>query len=163
EFAVRAPHRVAGIIGFGPALFADERSGRRLFGRMGWSTRLFASDNVMARSVCRVMCRHRNAAANLAERLRSDLPPEIARDGVRHTWASYSGTLRHMVLESGSLLKMASIGTPVELIIGDDDPVCAHLVQDQPQNVKVTTWEGGHHLPVSHANQCVSAIQMFLR
>lgn len=126
RLATTRPERVRAVIMFGPPLYPDTIDARRHVKRLGLVARLFANDGNFAALVCRWSCAHRRLAASLAELSRPDLPSQIARDGVEHTWASYSETLGRLVLDSGAVGRLSDITAPVVIVAGRDDPVCNH-------------------------------------
>lgn len=157
------PERVRGLVAFGPPLYRTPAQARAQIGRLGPWVRLFATDTVWARAACAWMCRHRGAAARIAQWLRPDLPPEVARDGVAHDWHSYSGSLRQLVIESKGVDDLAQLQIPVRLIAGESDRVVdiellAELAASRP-NVTLERWPGEHDLPLVAPERCVDALR----
>ncbi len=154
---------VRGLVAFGPPLYRTPAQARDHVARLGLLVRLFAMETVWARRICTWMCRHRETAAHLAQWLRPDLPEEIARDGVAHDWASYSGTLRALVLAAPGLRDLEHLSLPVRLIAGESDRVVEldllrRIAADVP-NVTLELWPGGHDLPLVAPERCVEAIR----
>lgn len=153
RLAALHPERVRAVIVLGPPLYRDAEHARLHIRDMGLTARLFASNGSLSALACRWSCNHRTLAAMVAELTRPDLPSVIARDGVQHTWASYSETLRTVVLDSGNAAHLAEVRVPVHLVAGISDRVCDHthlrsLAQANP-NVHYLAWRGGHHLPLT--------------
>ena len=96
--AARHPDRVASLLLVGLPAYPDEEAARRSIGALGLLARLTVDGSPAARWVCETMGRFRPLAIALAPWLVRDLPPSIASDGARHTWPSYSGTLRRVVV-----------------------------------------------------------------
>lgn len=98
--------------------------------------------------------------------LRADLPGPIAEDGVRHSWASYSQTLRQVIVDAGGSAWLAQVDIPVHLVAGDADPVAdvaflRQLTEPLP-SVQVSVWSGGHDLPLTRPHDCIDAIKAAL-
>jgi len=90
------------------------------------------------------------------------VPARIARDGVEHTWASYSETLGRLVLDSGAAGWMADVTVPVVIVAGCDDPVCNHpfleeIARTHP-NVAYRAWRGDHQLPLTDPGLAIGLI-----
>ncbi len=162
RLATTRPDRVRAVIMFGPPLYPDAGDARRHVKRLGLTARLFVNDGNFAALVCRWTCAHRQLAASLAELSRPDLPARIARDGVEHTWASYSETLERLVLGSGAAGWLADVTVPVVIVAGRDDPVCNHpflaeIARTDP-NISYRAWPGDHHLPLTDPGLVVRLI-----
>jgi pimeloyl-ACP methyl ester carboxylesterase len=163
RLALRHRDWIRGLVAFGPPLYRTSEHARVHLSRLGFLVRLFAMETPWARAVCGWMCRHREAAARIAEWMRPDLPPEIARDGVQHSWLSYSGSLRNLVLGQDATRDLERIRVPVHLVAGDGDSVVEleflrELVTMHPQ-VRLEMWPGGHDLPLRDPERCVAALR----
>lgn len=88
---------VAGVILFDAPLFVSEREARQRIAGMGWFEALLAT-GPLAQSVCAWMCRHRLLASYVAVAISPSLPIPVARDGVQHTWRSYTGAMDSIVM-----------------------------------------------------------------
>ena len=175
--AVEAPERVAGIVMFGPPLYSSSEQARERIGGLGGMSRLLALDTPLAARVCAWMCTHRATAARLAVVLRPDLPGAIARDSVQHSWDSYSGTMRNVILAGATANEVTlaarrlaeraprgatRIGQPLRIVFGDRDLVVDRaaldaLAREIPQ-LRVEAWRGGHDLPLRDPQRCIGAI-----
>ncbi len=153
RLAERHADRVDRLVTWGAPMHDDLE---RRITEMGVMPRLFAMDARPAQLACRVMCRYRAAAARMAVVARPDIPGALAEAGVEHTWPSYRGSLRSLVLDNDwhqPLMRLGAAGVSVELQWGSEDEVgnpgeVATLVADLP-TVQVVTVEGqGHHLPL---------------
>jgi pimeloyl-ACP methyl ester carboxylesterase len=161
--AARHPHLVERIVGFGPPLYPDESTARDHIAHLGFLERQLAYDLAFAETSCHWVCNHRNAAAGLARLLQPGMPWPIVRDGVQHTWTSYSQTFRGVLLAvpGDSLLKR--IDAPVTLVAGlaDRIPDRAHLhhLADHHPNLRVVEHEGDHNLPLTHPGWCLAELR----
>ena len=166
--AERRPELVAGVVAFCPPLYPDERTGRERIARLGWLERQLATDGPWAEAACAWMCAHRRAAATLACAVRPGLPSAICRDGVQHSWASYSETFRHVLAAAEGGRWLASLRVPVELIAGSDDPVTdlgylRRLGEELP-HVTLTVRDGtDHDLPLTDPVGAVAALSRAVR
>jgi len=162
RLATTRPDRVRAVIMFGPPLYPDAIDARRHVKRLGLTARLFANDGSLAALVCRWTCAHRQLAGSLAALSRPDLPARIARDGVEHTWASYTETLEGLVLDSGAAGWLSDVTVPVVIVAGRDDPVCNHpflegIARTHP-NISYRAWHGDHHLPLTDPGLAIGLI-----
>ncbi len=160
--AVMRPELVSGVVAFCPPVYRDAAHAKARIGAIGKRVEMFALETPMARATCRWMCEHREAAGVLAQLLRPDLPAPIARDGVQHTWASYSGTLKRVVLQGHASAWLSEISVPVRLIAGDRDPVTdlellRSLAASNPL-IQLEIWPGDHDQPLRDPDRCVAAL-----
>ena len=162
RLAVAHPARVSAVIMFGPALYPDADDARRHVKKLGLTARLFANSGPLAARVCGWTCAHRRLAALLAELSRPDLPSEIARDGVEHSWASYSETLRRLIFDSDAAGWLSHVTVPVVIVAGLGDPVCNHPylqgLARSHHNVELQVWRGDHHLPLTDTSLVIGLI-----
>lgn len=162
RLAATHPDRVAGIVAFGPPLYADRRAALAHLGAAGPMGRLFVLPGAAAQVACRVICRHRGVAARIGVVTHPSLPPPIAADSVQHTWASYSQTLERVILEAEGRDWLTELRSPVRLIAGDGDRVVdrdflGHL-PGEVDGLSVDVWKGAHDLPLVRPRECVEAI-----
>lgn len=161
--AKQRPDLVAGIIAFCPPLYPDEATARERIASLGWLERQLAGDGPWAQTTCQWVCRHRAAAAVVASLVRPGLPAVIRRDGVQHSWASYSQSFRQVLASAEGTHWLAGIRVPVDIVAGTDDPVIdlTYLRQlaEQLQHVTLTIRDGvDHSLPLTDATYAVALI-----
>jgi pimeloyl-ACP methyl ester carboxylesterase len=161
--AARRPELVRGVVGLSPPIFRTPADARRRVARLGITARLFALPGPVAHRTCKWMCGHRDAAAVVARLWRPGLPPTIARDGVQHSWVSYSQTMRRVILDAAAPGWLPATRCPVMLVAGARDPVTDVALLDdlavRHANVTTEVWSGGDHdLPLSHPERCVACI-----
>ena len=109
------------------------------------------------------MCNHRRLAGWVAPILRPDLPGPIARDGVQHTWRSYSRTLQRVVIGSASARAIRKLVVPVHLVVGTRDGVPDRTLLEELarryDHVSLDHWRGGHDLPLTDPARCVALVR----
>ena len=161
--AEQRPDLVAGVVAFCPPLYPDEATARERVARLGWLEHQLASDGRWAEITCRWVCKHRGAAAVVASLVRPGLPAVIRRDGVQHSWASYSQSFRHVLASAEGSRWLAKIDVPVELVAGTEDPVTdlaylRRLAEELP-HVTLTIRDGADHdLPLTDPIAAVGII-----
>jgi pimeloyl-ACP methyl ester carboxylesterase len=128
-----AAGRVRVLLLLGLPAFPDEATARREVGRLGTMARLTASGSWAAEAVCMTMCTLRPLLIPIAPKLTRDVPAEVAGDFLRHTWASYSGTLRNVVL------RHPAVDDPGEL----DLPSCCSM--EEPIGTHPSNWSRRRH------------------
>ncbi len=166
--ACNHPDLVRGVVAFGPPLFRSPQHARRQIARVGGLERLFALDNRaatwVARTACRNLCGARpRLAATLFSMMRPGLPDPLAEDATRHSWVSYSETLRRVILAADGAEWLASARSPVLIVAGTRDRYVDQTflseLADRHPHVHLRVWAGeGHDLPLSQPERCLSAI-----
>ena len=153
-----------GVIAFDAPLYRTRDEALRNVRSMGWFEALLSS-GPLAEAVCAWMCRHRRLAAVIAVAISPHLPSTIARDGVRHTWPSYSGSFESVIVNADWQAALASLSVglkPVVLINGESDRVPVHGRAEELTrmygNIDSVRGPGGHDLPLAHAEWCVNQI-----
>ncbi|MGQ0618108.1 MAG: F510_1955 family glycosylhydrolase [Acidimicrobiia bacterium] len=112
------PGLVAGVVLVGLPAYPDTDTARRDIGSLGLLARLTVDRRPAARWLCTAMCRLRPLAVILAPRVQRDLPQQVASDGARHTWPSYSRTLERVVVEHRVADDLGRSSCPVRLLHG---------------------------------------------
>lgn len=116
------PGRLRALILIGLPAFPDRASARATVSRLSSMARLTVSASVLGRAACGVMCFTRPLLAPMAPHLVPDLPGEVASDFLRHTWVSYSRTLREVVIGHRVEDDLMTADCPVVFLHGSADP-----------------------------------------
>lgn len=165
RMACSHPRRVAGVVGFGPPLYADRAGARARIGASGPMARLFALPGPMAELSCRWVCNHHDIATWLAMLTHPRMPAAVAGDALEHNWTSYSQTLTKVILDAEGAEWLAAIHTPVQFVAGDRDRVVdrgflVHL--RATHRVAVQIWPGRHDLPLVQPGRCATTVADFV-
>jgi len=158
------PRRVAGVVGFGPPLYANRVDASARIGASGPMARLFALPGPVAKLACGWLCDHHAIATRLAVLTHPRLPEAVAADAVEHSWTSYSMTMTKVILDAGGTQWLGAVDTAVQFIAGDRDRVVDRrlLVNLQAaQRVTVQIWPGRHDLPLVNPVRCATRIADF--
>jgi pimeloyl-ACP methyl ester carboxylesterase len=162
RIAATRPELVRAVIAIGPPIYKNAQDARRHLAALGAMARLFANDGHLAELTCRWVCKHRDTAAKLAVLATPDLPAEIARDGVQHSWSSYSETLTGLLLTSSASDWLDDVEVPIVLIAGDRDAACdlgwLRTLSALHPNVSLEIWNGDHHLPLTDPGAVIQRI-----
>lgn len=159
------PERVAGVVGFGPPLYADRADARARIGASGPMARLFALPGPLAEYFCRWLCDHHTIAARLAVLTHPRLPAAVAADAVEHSWTSYSQTLTKVILDAGGVEWFRTVDTPMQFVAGDRDRVVDRrflALLRAAHRVAVQIWPGRHDLPLVEPERCATTIADFV-
>ncbi len=162
EYAARHRDRVKGLILLGPPVFKDRAEAESRISAMGPVASEFTLNPILGRASCDLECALRPLLRIVAPELASNVPPEVARDGLLHRWASYRGSLVHLILEAkvGDALKRAG-PLPVAIVQGKTDWVSSPVELEQlarSANAPVTWIEGGHNAYLEHPEAAMTAI-----
>lgn len=166
HLAARRTSQVDRVVMWSPPIARDRQAAKDAIRQMGLLERLFALDGPLARTACRMMCRHRRVAALLAVVLNPSIPVALSLGAVRHTWPAYRDTMDGAVLDEtwrDALQRLRDAGIPVVVAAGDRDEVAdtqlhRELVLRYP-NVEVRAAHGaGHLLPMTRPAWCVAQL-----
>lgn len=166
-----APDRVRSLLLLGLPAFPDRPTAQREISRLGTMARLTASNSWTAHAMCRTMCRLCPLLIPLAPRLARDVPAEVAGDFLRHTWPSYRGTLRKVVLDHPAIEDLRDVDAPVLLLHGRADrdaPLelaerMAGQLRDAGRPVRLRVVDDGdHHLALRRPRTVTTALAELL-
>ncbi len=156
--AQRRGAQVERVVCWGAPIFADQGSFESALGGLGLMSRLFVADTSLARTACSINCAHRGLAGLIAVAGSPQLPVPIARAASLHTWPAFRDSLESFIAGtdwSEALQAARSAGTDVTLAWGAKDRIgdreYARSLGDAPIEIIDTA---GHHLPLSHGDQC---------
>ena len=164
--AARHPDLVQALVLIGMPAYDSAEEASRAIARLGWLPRTTAENRRSARWICTAMCRLRPLAATLAPLVVRDLPASVARDGVMHTWPSYSCTLRNVVLGYRPLPDLIAAQRPITMLYGNRDPetsteeigrLRASLERSRAR-AEIHIVDGDHHLPIRNPTIIMQAI-----
>lgn len=167
EWATHTPH-VRGAVLIGLPVYPDVAAARRALAHLSLLHRLTLGARPLAQGLCLAMYHTRPLWRLLAPLLAPHVPPAVARDGVLHTWRSFSGTLEHVVfgLPAGRVAQLAA-GLPLLLVHGAADRTAPAeavraLAARLPRGRLDTIAGGGHDVPLTHPLQVAGAIRVFV-
>ncbi|HZS03776.1 MAG TPA: alpha/beta hydrolase [Blastocatellia bacterium] len=165
-FARRSPERVGKLVLLALPCFRNEREARQHIGESSLFHRLLAMDNPLAHTVCTLMCILRPLLLPLMPRLVRDVPPLVAQDAIRHTWLSYSRTLRNVIFRAGTIKWLRKITHPVLLIHGRQDRTAplGNVKEILPslRRAELIELDAGHGLIFTDSREIAAAVSDFL-
>ncbi|MDQ2788142.1 MAG: alpha/beta fold hydrolase [Chloroflexota bacterium] len=168
EYAARFPDQVRGLVLLALPLYRSRDEAQRyIIAHGAWMARMTVLNGRIAHTIHMVMATFRPLVALLAGRLTTGLPPEIAEDAIRHTWASYSGTLAHCVLSHDLAPALRALPRiPILAVHGDADPAAplaaVQTLAGQMPTITLHILPGQHHLFLTQHHTCLAAIEGFL-
>lgn len=147
QVATTAPERVDRLALVAPAVFADVPTAKRRFAERSALARLTVEGSPLGGFACGAMCLARPLISRLVPRMEPDVPPAVARDGVRHSYASYADALSSLWEPNplGDLLRAPAHLVTV-VLAEQDQTVLADDVLTLPPSpeVDVRRVPGGH-------------------
>lgn len=147
--------------------FQSEQEARRIIANSSQFNRLLAMDTWLARLACTAMCHLRPLLMTVAPLLASDVPAVVARASLRHTWTSYSKTLRHVIFQTRAEEWLQDIRRPVLIIQGMSDTIApiANVITliDQQPNIRLLPLDAGHRLIFTHSATITNELVSFLQ
>lgn len=160
-----APDRVSRLTLVEPAVFADVRSARERFGRRSLLARLTLSGSEIGGLVCGTMCLLRPVLARLAPRIEADVPVDVARGGVQHSYPAYRDAL-HSMWQDNPLPPLLRAPThPVTVVLAEQDhTVHPRDILDLPPHadVRVLRVDGTHALPYEDPGRTAELLEQVM-
>jgi len=166
-WAGRAP-LVRGVVLVGLPVYHDPAEARRRLARLSLLHRLTLTARPVGRAACAVMCQFRPLWRALVPLVIRQFPPDVARDGVLHTWRSLSGTLEHCIFGTDfERVRQQATGLPLLFVHGEADDTAPfatvrEVAAGLPRARLLAVPDGGHDLPLSHPVPLADAINRFL-
>jgi pimeloyl-ACP methyl ester carboxylesterase len=161
--AVRRPDLVKALLLIGAPLCADVPEARREVRRLGLLARVTAAGEMLGRLTMIVL---HTLVQPLSRWLPLGLPREVVEDFWKHSWRSYSRTLRRVVVGHPSVPDLEQLAVPCTLLYGADDSVASRnrLAELLRRNARLThlTVPGTHHLPVRQPERVADALSQLL-
>lgn len=163
--AGKHPDQVRRVVAFAPPLYRSPQHARHQMRQMSLMQQLFAFENRAAKLACRNLCQKRpELAAKLFSMVRPHVPYPLLEDATRHSWASYSETVRRVILAAESVQWLASARCEVLLIAGTADSYLdldfLRELSNQHSQVHLRIWPGeGHDPPLTQPERCMSTIR----
>jgi pimeloyl-ACP methyl ester carboxylesterase len=148
--AQRAPERVSRLTLVEPAVFADPQGARERFGKRSWLARTTLQGSDIGGLICGAMCLFRPVFTRVVPRIEADVPTEVARDGVQHSYPAYRDALNSMWQDNPLPDLLRAPAHPVTVVLAEqDDTVRPSDVLDLPPDarVEVLRTDGTHALP----------------
>jgi pimeloyl-ACP methyl ester carboxylesterase len=143
----RAPERVARMTLVAPAVFTDVDSAKARFSQRSWLAKATLAGSPLGGFVCGAMCLARPLIARVAPRIEPDVPPQVARDGVQHSFAAYSDALNSMWAGNPLADVLRHPPRPITVLLAEQDQtVLPGDVLDLPpaRDVRVVRADGDH-------------------
>ncbi len=170
----RQGFQIRNVILISMPVYHSQGEAARQVGSVSLFNRWMALETPIARVTCWLMCHTRSYLMPLMPLFLRDVPPEVAKDSLRHTWWSYSGSLREVVLSSrgSDLIKtLAERARPVLYLHGIHDVLAplanlqealSHLASLHLHPPTLELIDGGHDIVFTHAQACCDLMTHWL-
>ncbi|MGH8777394.1 MAG: alpha/beta fold hydrolase [Jiangellaceae bacterium] len=160
------PEKVDGLLLLGLPAYPDEATARFEIAQLGTLASLTVDARLVARVACELMCAFRPLAMLATRLLARNVPADVAVDGVRHTWPSYSRTLDRVTVGHRAADDLLEVCCPVVLMHGRDDPVAppsltralASALVSAGRQVTYREVDGDHHLALRRVDVVAAAV-----
>lgn len=155
------PVGVRRLVLVSPPVFADPDTARLRLAQRSWLARLTLTNERLAGLACGLMCLGRGLLGRLAPWLARELPPELARDGLQHSWPAYRDSLSAIFADTHlpSWLERPALETVVVVADGDETTPPTEILGRGYDGVRVLQLPGGHLLPLTAAAELAEAIR----
>ncbi|HZB97983.1 MAG TPA: alpha/beta hydrolase [Candidatus Sulfotelmatobacter sp.] len=166
RFALDHPERVAGIVAIAPPLYRSPADARAFtLASFSWMERTLCMPTPFSRLLCRTFCAKRpHLAEAFARRWRPQVPQELLRDALAHTWTSYSESMAELLRAAARPEWVARLDVPVAFVVGSRDllPDMSVLreLEASSHHASLHLVEGaGHLLPLTHPLECLRVVE----
>jgi pimeloyl-ACP methyl ester carboxylesterase len=123
-YAERYPGEVERLFLLGTPVFDGEREAREHIREMSSMGGIFTLNPILAREACKLHeATLSPALARIVPLFVPDTPPDVASEALLHTWRSFDGTLRNVVLRRPVALPLARIAPKVTFVHGRADHI----------------------------------------
>jgi pimeloyl-ACP methyl ester carboxylesterase len=122
-YAARYPTEVDRLYLLGAPVFDDEKEAKEHIRAMSSTGGMFSINPIIARESCKLHEAFSPLLTGIVPRLEKNLPPDLVRGAMLHTWQSFNGTLRHVVLSKPITVPLARLGGKVTFIHGRADEI----------------------------------------
>jgi pimeloyl-ACP methyl ester carboxylesterase len=164
-YARSHPQKVGRLALIACPVFDDEQQARRAIGEASRFHRWLAMDTPLAQWACTLMCALRPVLMPLAPHLVRHVPAIVAKDALRHSWRSYSRTLRNVIFQADAPRWLRDTKQPMLLIHGTADRTAPYSNM-QPHaalpNVQLVTLDADHGLIFTHSQRIAAELSRFL-
>lgn len=161
--AVRqSPDRIAALTLVTPALFADPEQARERFAGRSWLARRTVTAAPVADLVCSLMCLLRPLLQRYAPRVDRDLPPDVARGALAHSYPAYRDALHGLLADRTLRDLVRDPPLAVTVVLGDRDatvPTGDVLRLPLAPAVQVVVLTGTHLLPLEDPAGVAATVQ----
>lgn len=168
HLAVLYPQLVRGVVLISLPFFATAAEAREQLSSGSAIARLQLEHPQLAHAFCWGMCHMRPLTRAMMPLLERDVPAEVARAAVDHTWRSASRTVTGVIVGTRPALLLDALPADRLLFLhaADDrtaplDHVAAYA-QARPAARLVTFADGGHHPYLRHPTGVCAAIATFV-
>lgn len=151
----------------GAPVYATAADAKAHLRDLGWLADATVEGTRSARFLCGAVCTFRPLAMLAAPLLRREVPAAVAVDSVRHTWNSYSRTVRRVLLQHRLEHDTAAVTAPTIALHGSADRVApiglvAELAARLPHVQLRCVDRGDHHVALTHPSRVADAITELL-
>lgn len=162
----RYPNRIERIVLMSLPLFQNPSDTLEVISASSLFNRWMALGNSLSHFICTLVCKYRNRIMPLMPYFLSKLPPQVARNSIKHNWASYSGTLKNIVMAHKSQDELVHLKCPTLFVHGRHDTL-ARWAKIDPwthalPNSKLLLLEGGHDIVFTHEERIVRHLKWWL-
>lgn len=152
---------VEGVVAFNLPVYRSPDEARVLVGRAGLLERLVADRSPLAEAVCGLHDVARPLVRAVAPLLAPDLPADVARGGVDHTWSSFSRGFE-AVVEARPRAWIDAARGPVHVVLGARDDVAPAIIAREVlagAAARLSVLPRGHHLPLEATAACLDVVR----
>lgn len=161
RLAAEYPSEVRSLTLFGMPIYESKEKAREQIVESGIVPKYMVYGHV-ARFICSAMCTFRPMIGKLVPMYRKDLPKDVVKDSVKHTWYSYSRSMQNIIEGQNVVKDLGRLSVPTTLVYGKSDELVrfndVKSLQSLSENIQVVIKEGTHHFPIEHPDLAIPYI-----
>lgn len=163
SYAARHPDRVSRVVLLGTPVFDSEQEATDRIGAFSSLGAVFALNRPLAAASCAVVCAFRPFFFWLAPKVADGVSDAVASDSVLHSWDSFDGTLRNVLLSKPIRTPLSALERgQVTFVHGDRDPITPlHEIESLAADIgaNVVVVQSDHQRYLEHPREIVAAVQ----
>lgn len=159
RYAVTYPSAVKKLVLCSIPLFSDQQEAHRALKYSGTVPNMMVGGPI-ARISCALMCAFRPVAQRLAPLYYKDVPKQVAVDGTKHIWQSYSRSLGNIIVRENAADDMRRLKMPATVIMGEHDRLASQAqLKRVPESIEcIVVKNASHNLPLEQPEIIVQQI-----
>lgn len=167
NFAIQNPDKILGLVLISPPMkTSEEELLKSIEASSSKVIVAMTSNQTFGKLVCHLHELFPSISYPLIRLLEPELPPSAAKAAGQHTWKSYQGSLKNVLMGQDFFRLIASVkNSPILIVAAANDKYTdPKTIAEWPgqSNVKMVSIDGGHNIFLNKADQINQEITKFI-